>query len=535
MKPAVIFLLIVISISLSIFQGAFIQGNLTTGNYGYDEIGNLIKDNAEQIKEIKWNVYGKIQSICRTVTGPKPNLRFEYDASGNRVAKFVYANSSLADPFGSLQKATYYMRDAQGNIMATYDETFNNLDLTYICAEHDLYGSSRIGLNKTNLVIIGSGQMQYDFTYSKRTLSQKNFEGSNHLGNVLTVFTDRRIAVDNNVDGTTDYYLAEVISSTDYYAFGMVMQGRSFAGTAYRYGFNGKEKDNEINVDGGDYDFGARIYDGRLGRWLSLDPSMTKYPKLNPYNFVDNSPIYCIDGNGKDIIILCAQRKAYDPEEPHPTGHMALLVGDDKNGWSYFSFDGPKGTNSNDGKTIMTGEQKFKTMAEFAKSEYNTYKDNYDDKEGTESSHRGEDGKILQRFQYGYQITTLPVDDKKVINAVSSYLANATYGVQTWISTAPIGDVCTDVTKVALNTLGLNDGKKTTTTTTVETEESGIVTLQKTESNYLPATIYNEIKKNKGESIDDKLKRPAGTLPPPPSTTQPIQTNPQDKTHVKPN
>ena len=67
----------------------------------------------------------------------------------------------------------------------------------------------------------------------------------------------------------------------------------------YRYGFNSMEKDNEINVNGGSYDFGARIYDSRLGRWLSLDPLMEDFPDLSPYNFCEDNPIFYIDPDGK--------------------------------------------------------------------------------------------------------------------------------------------------------------------------------------------------------------------------------------------
>lgn len=54
----------------------------------------------------------------------------------------------------------------------------------------------------------------------------------------------------------------------------------------YRFGFNGKENDNEVKGTGNQLDFGARIYDPRLGRWLSLDPLQAKYPGFSPYNYV---------------------------------------------------------------------------------------------------------------------------------------------------------------------------------------------------------------------------------------------------------
>ncbi len=56
------------------------------------------------------------------------------------------------------------------------------------------------------------------------------------------------------------------------------------------------EKDNEINVEGGDYDFGARIYDSRLGRWLSLDLLQSKYLNVSSFCAMGNNPICFIDG-----------------------------------------------------------------------------------------------------------------------------------------------------------------------------------------------------------------------------------------------
>jgi RHS repeat-associated protein len=86
------------------------------------------------------------------------------------------------------------------------------------------------------------------------------------------------------------------------YAFGMPMPGRSYqSSNSYRYGFNGKEKDDEIVGSGNSYDFGARHYDPRLGRWLSIDPQTAKYPYFSPYVAFANNPNYYIDPGGETL------------------------------------------------------------------------------------------------------------------------------------------------------------------------------------------------------------------------------------------
>jgi RHS repeat-associated protein len=79
----------------------------------------------------------------------------------------------------------------------------------------------------------------------------------------------------------------------------MTMPGRSYsAGSGYRYGFNGKENDNEVKGEGNQQDYGMRIYDLRLGRFLTVDPLIRKYPELTPYQFASNSPVSGIDIDG---------------------------------------------------------------------------------------------------------------------------------------------------------------------------------------------------------------------------------------------
>ncbi|WP_317044843.1 RHS repeat domain-containing protein, partial [Flavobacterium columnare] len=61
-----------------------------------------------------------------------------------------------------------------------------------------------------------------------------------------------------------------------YYPFGSLIPNRHGASNQYRYGFNGKEKDDELKGEGNSYDFGARLLDPRIGRWFSPDPMEKK-------------------------------------------------------------------------------------------------------------------------------------------------------------------------------------------------------------------------------------------------------------------
>jgi RHS repeat-associated protein len=335
---------------------------------------------------------------------------------------------------------TNYVRDASGNVMAIYRTpaagaqipVSGNLELT----EVPIYGSSRLG------------QYLGGRKEGQRRLGQKNYELSNHLGNVLTVITD-------NINmSITDGVTATVVSATDYYPFGLEMKGRSyrkpdgvtapvvsldFSGTvdpfrsdqvainiengklkvnaaslynstymvlpttmghvyevkfdvdlagggqitaftsdrtnnlaalgvaangtysykftatgaevvvifensdsgsprdfyldnviikdlsgganaedAYRYGFNGKEKDNSF-ASNNSYDYGFRIYNPRLAKFLSVDPLTNSYPWYTPYQFAGNKPIWAIDLDGLEELIQPLENREFLPVMKAPT------------------------------------------------------------------------------------------------------------------------------------------------------------------------------------------------------------------------
>jgi len=83
----------------------------------------------------------------------------------------------------------------------------------------------------------------------------------------------------------------------------MLLPNRHESSNEYRYGFNGMEKDDEVSGEGNSYDFGARLYNPRVGRWLTLDPMASSYPNQSPYNFAVNSPLLFNDPNGEDAIV----------------------------------------------------------------------------------------------------------------------------------------------------------------------------------------------------------------------------------------
>jgi len=66
----------------------------------------------------------------------------------------------------------------------------------------------------------------------------------------------------------------------------------------YRYGFNGKENDNEVKGTRNQIDYGMRMYDPRVGRFMSRDPVAKKYPDLAPYQYSSNTPIAAVDIDG---------------------------------------------------------------------------------------------------------------------------------------------------------------------------------------------------------------------------------------------
>lgn len=446
-------------------------------NYGYDAIGNLTSDKAENISQIDWNIYGKVSKVTGTTGTTKNDIEFKYDPAGNRICKIVKQRLTGGIRTEDYWTYTYYVRDAQGNVMAVYNRPVTNTSGTVsdklTLKEHHIYGSSRLGIETKS---VNLGGVSFPFTSyasdnsftrpgsfttlaadaiapATRLVGDKAYELSNHLGNVMSVISDRKVAVPGNnavssfeggdyslflggdysslnttsqfktgtksivlaypgtmwgpavklqvnsgdlvtasvyvkfttgtksglfyiglmdaagnwigvtgnpvewystytttsgswqklsfnyvvpnglsanpayvfasmyiPDGTfaTTYYddlqiniqgtgpivtsyRPDVLSSTDFFAYGGQTPGRKYNTTASDFGFNGKREDVELYGEGNSYDFGARLFDPRLGRFMRPDPARSGWSFESQYAFAGNTPIWAIDKNGEKI------------------------------------------------------------------------------------------------------------------------------------------------------------------------------------------------------------------------------------------
>ena len=189
---------------------------------------------------------------------------------------------------------TWYVRDAQGNVMAVY-KNFRSTPFgapldTLRLAEHYVYGSSRLGviergisMARSKAALINANLLGATYQYSADR-GKTAYELTNHLGNVLVTVSDKKIGVPSVGNSSlTAYYTADVVNASDYYPFGMLMPGKKFSAEgAYRYGFNGKENDNEVKGEGNSVDFGDRLFDPRIGRWFAVTPSQLTIQTIVP-------------------------------------------------------------------------------------------------------------------------------------------------------------------------------------------------------------------------------------------------------------
>jgi RHS repeat-associated protein len=239
-------------------------GGNVTRNYDYDASGKCIREhlNGNTLRSMTYNSFDLVTEIkeYNSVLGQDVTVaKFAYNEAGQRIKKEIYAA-------GVLSVTTWYVRDVEGNILSVYDNSYSTMKQT----EMPIYGKGRIGEARRN------AGTSVDYVY----------ELTDHLGTVRATIKREK---------TSGQAVLETWS--DYYADGEVMPTRNgVLGYQSRFGYQGQFAERD---ETGLNNFELRMFDTKIGRWISPDPYAQYH---SPYMAMGNNPISFVDPDGGDDI-----------------------------------------------------------------------------------------------------------------------------------------------------------------------------------------------------------------------------------------
>ena len=284
----------------------------------YDKNGNI--KTLQRYGQTGASTYGLIDNLTFTLGG---NQLTRVD---DAVATSAYNNGfEFKD---GVKQANEYNYDSNGNLTKDLNKGITNI--SYNC------------LNLPSVVTFSDGStVTYTYAADGTKLKTVHKTGStttttDYCGNVVYENGVQKLLLTDEgyvtlSDGKYHYYLKDhqgnnrvvinqsgtVEETNHYYPFGGVFAS---AGNVQPYKYNGKEYDGKKGLNW--YDYGARMYDAALGRFMTVDPLAEKYYPMSPYGYCLNNPIKFIDADGR-LPRIYIERKGF--------GHAFVTVGNGDN------------------------------------------------------------------------------------------------------------------------------------------------------------------------------------------------------------
>ena len=284
----------------------------------YDKNGNI--KTLQRYGQTAASGYGLIDNLTFTLGGNLLNRVDDAAAASAYGGGFEFKDG--------VKQANEYTYDSNGNLTKDLNKgistiTYNVLNLPNMVTFSDgstiayTYGAAGTKLKtvhktgSTTTTTDYCGNVVYENGVQKLLLTDEGYVTlsdnkyhyylKDHQGN-------NRVVI--NQSGTVE-------ETNHYYPFGGVFAS---AGNVQPYKYNGKEYDGKKGLNW--YDYGARMYDAALGRFMTVDPLAEKYYPMSPYGYCLNNPIKFIDADGR-LPRIYIERKGF--------GHAFVTVGNGDN------------------------------------------------------------------------------------------------------------------------------------------------------------------------------------------------------------
>jgi RHS repeat-associated protein len=275
----------------------FKDGADTTEEYGYDDNGNMIRDDNKNIQSIVYNHLNLPTKIVFQNGGDFPSISYLYTATGKKVAKTVNSNSrnrinytvDYLDGYQYESGQLLFFPTAEGYIKYTFGAT-NPFDYVYNYTDH--LGNIRLsyGINPATALLTKIEENNY-----------YPFGLKHHSYNTEAKIIVKHQPINGLETGNFGKYM---VQKTDVLAAQMdlplmeIPPGEFISEiySGYNYKYNGKEYQDELGLNV--YDYGFRLYDPAIGRMQNPDPLAELAYELTPNRYCFNNPMRFIDPSG---------------------------------------------------------------------------------------------------------------------------------------------------------------------------------------------------------------------------------------------